>query len=55
VWRGQARYFQHIDPTYASTFSFDSELAINPALRVADLVARISPDVSGKEVRQPAA
>lgn len=53
VWRGQPRYFQHIDATYASTFSFDSELAINPALKVADLVARISPEVSGKEVRPP--
>lgn len=54
VWRGQPRYFQHIDPTYATTYSFDSEMAITSGARVEDLVARISPEVSGAEARPPA-
>lgn len=49
VWRGIPRYLQTVDPNYARFFSFDSAMQIAPGIKVAQLVALISPDVSGKE------
>lgn len=51
VWRGIPRYLQTVDPAYARFFSFDSAMQIHPGVTVAQLVALIAPEVSGKEQR----
>jgi hypothetical protein len=49
VWRGVPRYMESVFHEHAEDMFFGGRVERNPAVSVADIVARIPPELSGRD------